>query len=353
LDEDLFYRLNAWKGGAFHLPGGIVERDIHETACRFLDEKEILTFLGLRQTGKSNLVFQLISNLLKKGVHPDRIFYFTFDDLSFRQELSASQAEFLKILERFLGEDVQRLETRIYLFIDEVQKLPGFLEYVKDLYDLRLQVKWVLTGSSSLTLKAQIKESLAGRVLSLPVLPFSENELFKGRGYPPPDKSDLRRHLVEGRNLDRRTLKRLQAQLLPGKRRMLEFFDETLVFGGLPAVALTKDPEKKKALHGVALENSIANRLSAWLPLLNPELRLHYWRTRSQEEVDLVISAPDRLIPVEVKSDRKLQKKDLKGLRRFLEKEKEKTGILVGRFAEADILEEGRAEIILLPHWMI
>jgi len=25
----------------------------------------------------------------------------------------------------------------------------------------------------------------------------------------------------------------------------------------------------------------------------------------------------------------------------------------VGRFEEADILEEGRAEIILLPHWMI
>lgn len=467
MDEDLFYRINAWKGGAFHLPRGIVERDIHETACRFLDEQEILTLLGLRQTGKSTLVFQLIFDLLQKGVGPERIFYFTFDDLSFRQELAASPAEFLKIVERFLGEDIQRLQSGIYLFIDEVQKLPGFLEYVKALYDLRLPVKWVLTGSSSLTLKAQIKESLAGRVLSLPVRPFSEQEIFKGRGYPPPDKSDLRHHLVEGRNLDRRTLKRLQAQLLPGKRRMLELFDETLVFGGLPAVALTKDPEKKKALlrsyrdtyleqdirnlvkedklwvyqkvmelmasrvgdvlnysiiaaqvevtvdtvkryslllektfiltnlttcsrnirnevlktpkiyfsdlglrnillgltsvaqlervnqYGVALENSIANRLSAWLPLLNPELRLHYWRTRSQEEVDLVISAPDRLIPVEVKSDKKLQKKDLKGLRRFLEKEKEKTGILVGRFEEADILEEGRAEIILLPHWMI
>jgi hypothetical protein len=33
--------------------------------------------------------------------------------------------------------------------------------------------------------------------------------------------------------------------------------------------------------------------------------------------------------------------------------EKEKTGILVRRFEEADILEEGRAEIILLPRWMI
>jgi hypothetical protein len=33
--------------------------------------------------------------------------------------------------------------------------------------------------------------------------------------------------------------------------------------------------------------------------------------------------------------------------------EKEKTGALVGRFEEADILEEGETEIILLPHRII
>ena len=467
MDEDLFYRYNAWKGGDFRLPTGIVERDAHEAAVRFLGEKEILTLLGLRQTGKSTLAFQLILDLLEKGVEPERIFYFTFDDLSFRQELSANQAEFLRIVERFLGEDVQRLKTRIYLFIDEVQKLPGFLEYVKALYDLRLPVKWVLTGSFSLTLKDQIKESLAGRVLSLPIRPFSENELFKGRGYRPPDKSGLRRYLVGETNPDRKTLKRFQTQLLPEKRKILQLLDETLVFGGLPAVALTKDPEKKKTLlrnyrdtyleqdirnlvkedklwvyqkvmelmasrvgdvlnysniaaqvevtvdtvkrytlllektfilttlttcsrnirnevlktpkvyftdlglrnillgltsiaqlerinqYGITLENAVVNRLSAWLPLLNPEDRLHYWRTRSKEEVDLVISTPDRLIPLEVKSDKKLQTRHLKGLRSFLQKEKEKTGILVGRFEDVEMIEEGKAKIILLPHWMI
>jgi predicted AAA+ superfamily ATPase len=97
----------------------------------------------------------------------------------------------------------------------------------------------------------------------------------------------------------------------------------------------------------------VVNRLSAWLPLLNPEVRLHYWRTRSKEEVDLVISAPDRLIPMEVKSDKKLQTRHLKGLRSFLQKEKEKTGILVGRFEDVEMIEEGKAKIILLPHWMI
>ena len=180
MDEDLFYRYNAWKGGDFRLPADIVERDAHEAAVRFLGEKEILTLLGLRQTGKSTLAFQLIFDLLKKGVEPERIFYFTFDDLSFRQELSADQSEFLRIVERFLGEDVQRLKTRIYLFIDEVQKLPGFLEYVKALYDLGLPVKWVLTGSSSLTLKAQIKKVWPGEYCPCPSVLFRRKSYLRG-----------------------------------------------------------------------------------------------------------------------------------------------------------------------------
>ena len=57
------------------------------------------------------------------------------------------------------------------------------MEYIKSLYDLHLPFQWTLTGSSSLTLKTQIKESLAGRVLSLPILPFSETEMFRGHGF--------------------------------------------------------------------------------------------------------------------------------------------------------------------------
>lgn len=362
---------------------------------------------------------------------------------------------------------MQRRKTGLFIFIDEVQKLPGFVEYIKALYDLRLPVKWILTGSSSLTLKAQIKESLAGRVLSLPVFPFSENEIFKGYGYPPPDKSGIRNLLLGKIPFDRKALKHYQAQLMPHKQKILRFLDETMVFGGLPAVALSPDPERKQVLlrnyrdtyldqdirnlvkedklwvyqkvmelmasrvgdilnystiaaqlevtvdtvkrytmllektfiitnlttysrnlrnevlktpkvyftdlglrnillgladiaqleklnqYGIVLENAMVDRLNAYLPRLSPGARLHYWRTKSKEEVDLVIYTPDRLIPLEVKSDKKLQARHLKGLRSFLQKEKEKTGILVGRFGDADIIEEGKTRIILLPHWMI
>ncbi|PJB32253.1 MAG: hypothetical protein CO109_05465, partial [Deltaproteobacteria bacterium CG_4_9_14_3_um_filter_65_9] len=104
----------------------------------------------------------------------------------------------------------------------------------------RLPIRWVLTGSSSLTLKSQVKESLAGRVVQLPVFPFSEHELFLGHGDPPPDKTAVREFLFESRIPDKRALRKIQAELLPYKHRIETLLEEVLVFGSLPAVALSR-----------------------------------------------------------------------------------------------------------------
>lgn len=467
MDERLFYSYNTWRSGTFTLTPEIVERDIHARAIKLIKEKEILSLLGLRQTGKSTLAFQLIRDLLKEGIQPERIFYFTFDDLSLRQELSASFDSFLKIVERFLGEEVQLQKNLIYVFIDEVQKLPGFIEYIKSRYDLKLPIKWILTGSSSLELKVQIKESLAGRVLSLSVFPFSEAETFRGYGYTPPDKKDIWRFIFGGTAPDKKALKKYQAGIMQYKQRIQKLFEEYMVFGGLPAVALSKDTERKQILlknyrdtyleqdirnlvkedklwvyqkvmellasrvgdllnysniashlevtvdtikrysmllektfiiknlttysknirseilktpkvyftdlgvrnsllglnsisqieklgqYGIIFENAIVERLNTIMSLTVHEARLHYWRTKTKEEVDIVVYTPERLLPIEIKSDKKIQTKHLKGIRSFLVREKEKAGVLVGRFEDADILEEGKTRIYLLPYWMI
>ncbi|SPD74704.1 hypothetical protein PITCH_A300007 [uncultured Desulfobacterium sp.] len=467
MDERLFASFNAWKTGKFKLSDDIVERDIHQKAVRLLKEKEILTFLGLRQTGKSTFAFQLIHHLLKEGIAPEDIFYFTFDDLSLRNDLSASFGNFLKIMERFLGEEIEDRKRLLYVFIDEVQKLPGFVEYIKTLYDLKLPVKWILTGSSSLELKVQVKESLAGRVLSLSVQPFSEAEIFKGHGFTPPDKKYMWDFLFGKTGPDINALRKYQAAVMPHKQNIRKYFEECLIFGGLPAVALTTDREKKQMLlnnyrdtyleqdirnlvkedklwvyhkvmellasrvgdllnysniasqievtvdtvkrysmllektfilknlttysknvkseilktpkiyfvdlgirnsllgltsisqleklnqYGMVFENAIVDRLYATLPLTRHEARLHYWRTKAKEEVDIVIYTPDRLLPIEVKSDKKIQARHLKGLKSFLKKEKEKIGVLIGRFEDAQILEEDKTKIYLLPYWMI
>jgi predicted AAA+ superfamily ATPase len=335
------------------------------------------------------------------------------------------------------------------------------------LFDLRLPIRWVLTGSSSLTLKSQVKESLAGRVVQLPVFPFSEHELFLGHGDPPPDKTAVREFLFEGRIPDKRALRKIQAELLPFKHRIQTLLEEVLVFGSLPAVALSRDVERKKLLlknyrdtyldqdirnlvredklwvyqkvmellggrigdllnysaiaaqievtvdtikryalllektfvlrtlttysrnvraeilktpkiyftdlglrnallglddlsrienlgqSGVVLENALVERLQSIIAREGYKTRLHYWRTRAKEEVDIVLAGPTGLLPIEVKYDRKIRPRHLNGIKAFLEKEKEHVGIVVGRWDEAEILEDGKSRIYLIPHWFL
>jgi hypothetical protein len=467
LDEKLFFSFNAWRSGRFQLPPGTVRRDIHDRGMKYLQAPEILILSGLRQTGKSTLLFQMIADLLENSrIGPDRIFYFTFDDFSLRQELSASHASFLTMLERLLGGPVAG-QPLLYVFIDEAQKLPGFVEYIKSLYDLRLPVKWILTGSAALELKAQVRESLAGRALHLSISPFSEEEIFRGHGLPTPDKIALWEWIFSGTDPDLQALKRIQAGLLPHRAAIDRIAEETTLFGSLPSVALARDRERKETLLanyrntyldqdvrslvredklwvyqrvmellagrvgdllnfstiaaqlevtvdtvkryamllektfllrllttcsrnvrngvlktpktyftdlgirnaligltsltqmerlnqlGVTLENAVVNRIVQRMVFTEWSVRLHYWRTKAKEEVDLVIATPERLLPVEIKSDSRVQPRHLRGLRRFLAKEQERNGILVGRFDDVDLIEDKGTRIILLPFWML
>ncbi len=109
---------------------------------------------------------------------------------------------------------------------------------------------------------------------------------------------------------------------------------------------------KKLGQDGPVLENAISERLDTVISSLGYEARLHYWRTKTKEEVDIVVYTPERLLPIEVKSDKKIQVKHLKGLKSFLEKEKERVGILVSGVEDADILEEKGVCIYILPFWM-
>jgi len=104
---------------------------------------------------------------------------------------------------------------------------------------------------------------------------------------------------------------------------------------------------------GVTLENAVVNRIVQRMVFTEGSVRLHYWRTKAKEEVDLVIATPERLLPVEIKSDSRVQPRHLRGLRRFLAKEQERNGILVGRFDDVDLIEDKGTRIILLPFWML
>ncbi|MGE3165458.1 MAG: ATP-binding protein [Planctomycetota bacterium] len=70
---------------------------------------------------------------------------------------------------------------------------------------------------------------------------------------------------------------------------------------------------------GAALEGLVAQHLRAWNDYSGSDHSLHFWRTKSEVEVDFVVYGPLGLWALEVKHGRSVQRADLRGLRAFRE----------------------------------
>ena len=68
---------------------------------------------------------------------------------------------------------------------------------------------------------------------------------------------------------------------------------------------------------GAHLENLVLNDLLAWRDASAERLDLHYWRTVTGDEVDFVIEAGGRLLPIEVKATSRPRLSDAAGLLAF------------------------------------
>lgn len=73
----------------------------------------------------------------------------------------------------------------------------------------------------------------------------------------------------------------------------------------------------KTVPEGPHLENLVLNDILTWSDGATGPCEVSYWRTVSGEEVDFVIETPSGLLPIEVKSSRKVGLSDARGLRSF------------------------------------
>ncbi len=73
-----------------------------------------------------------------------------------------------------------------YLFLDEIQTLDRWEQYLKKYFDLKYPVRVVISGSAASPIFKKSRESLLGRVKDYHVLPFSFREfmLFRNRNKP-------------------------------------------------------------------------------------------------------------------------------------------------------------------------
>jgi len=103
---------------------------------------------------------------------------------------------------------------------------------------------------------------------------------------------------------------------------------------------------------GAQLENLVLHDLLAWRDARLERADVFYWRTAIGEEVDLVIEAGGRLLPIEIKATGRPRLGDAKQLRTFRAEygKKARAGLLL--HAE-NTLEWIAADVLAVPWWRV
>ena len=137
-----------------------------------LNMRRIQLIVGPRRVGKSTVMHQSIDHLLKSGIDPKRILFFSCDD----PNLFDGKINIGNIIDcytnDFLHESVNNLDDKIFIFIDEIHKQLDWQMWLKSYYDPGYKIKFIVSGSSASHLFDGSKESLLGRTDIIRMLPM-------------------------------------------------------------------------------------------------------------------------------------------------------------------------------------
>lgn len=168
----------------------------------YLSIPEIKILEGVRRSGKSTLLYQIVKHSVSKG---KKVLYINFDDEILRNyTLSEIYYAFLQY-------------TSIdYLLIDEIQGCHDWVPFVRKFYDRKeLEQIWI-TGSNSSLIKKEYAELLTGRNIKISISPLSFHEFLRFKGI---------------NELKLPVSKKLEAQII-------KLFHDYLSMGSFPAITL-------------------------------------------------------------------------------------------------------------------
>ena len=153
----------------------------------FYNETSLIKIIyGLRRSGKSVILTQIMDEIKQNGVKEEQIIYINFESLDYSFIKNA------KDLNDYIKNLVKN-KNKYYVFLDEIQKVE---EFEKGINSLRItdQFSIFITGSNSKMTFLELSTDLSGRYVSFRVLPLSFKEVVE---FTNTKKEDYRKLLLD------------------------------------------------------------------------------------------------------------------------------------------------------------
>lgn len=202
------------------------------------EESGRYVFVGVRQAGKSYMLYKRAKQLLSAGHELNEVVYINFDD----ERLIGMKAEEFDLILQAYG---TLYEGRPLLFFDEIQNVDGWEHFARRLANQKYSV--FITGSNAKMLSRDIQTTLGGRYIEAQIMPYSFREYLEAQGI--------------------KLSKNWQYGLLA--RRVQQQFRTYLLWGGFPELLLfankrrwLNDLYEKILLGDVLQRNNIKNEMA-------------------------------------------------------------------------------------------
>lgn len=220
-------------------------RHIYNELSQHLTRKQITVLTGMRRTGKTTLVKQLMAD---SGIAQK--FYFDLERIDIRTLFSEPNYETIIYA---LTQQGANFKEKVLIALDEIQLVPNLPSVLKYLYD-NYDIKFIVTGSSAYYMKNLFSESLSGRKKIFEIFPLSFKELL----------------IFNGVQVAQNTIEESALYIQSEYERLKNYYETYITFGGFPEVVLATAIDEKKDLIQDILSSYINFDISLLSDIRNP-----------------------------------------------------------------------------------
>ena len=218
------------------------EVELYDRPYEF-EENGRYVLVGVRQAGKSYMLYKRAKQLLASGHRLEEMVYIDFDD---ERLLGMTATDLDQILQAYGSV----YSYRPILFFDEIQNVEGWEHFARRLANQKYQV--FITGSNAKMLSRDIQTTLGGRYIDGKVFPYSFAEYLGAQGVV------------------------LSKEWQHGKVRsqVQQAFNKYLMWGGFPELLMYRNKRRwlndlyeKILLGDVILRNKVKNEMALRLTI--------------------------------------------------------------------------------------